>query len=106
MMALKATSATTGRTKNQAFWLRVLVMSASIDQPAVFVDAGVRGIETEVGLFLGDRRALGDEQLDCPARRERFDDAMAAGIEHLDDVDRNAAAVGERDEFRPDAELE
>src|SRR5262249_51364364 len=106
MMALKATSATTGRTKNQALWLTVFLISPSRHQPAVFVDPGMPGVEAEIGLSLRDRRAFGDEQLDQPSGRHCLDDAVATGIEHLDDVDRDAAAVAEGNELRPDAELE
>ena len=57
MMALKATSATTGRTKNQAFWLTVfLIVRASRHQPAVFVDLRVRRIEAEMRPARRDRR--------------------------------------------------
>src|SRR5690349_3088384 len=99
MMALKATSATTGRTKNQALWLMVFLIAPSRHQPAVFVDPRMRGVETEVGFLLRDRCAFRDKQLDCAACGNRLDDAIAAGIEHLDDVDRDAGAIAERHEF-------
>ena len=94
MMALKATSATTGRTKNQAFWLTRLAHGLTSHHPAVFVDLRMGGIEAEMRAALGNRRRpRGTSSLIVLAGGRGLDDAVAAGIEHLDDVDRDAVVA-------------
>src|SRR5262245_12531743 len=106
MMALNATSRTTGRTKNQALWLTVLFMgAASRHHPAVLVDLRPLRCEAKPGAALRDALVFRDEHLDRVAGLGGgLDDPIAAGIDHLDHLDRHAL-VREGDEFRTHAEL-
>src|SRR5919106_870176 len=100
MMALNATSASTGRTKNQAFWLVVLFMAGpSRHDPAIAIDPGFSRVEAEPGRALGNGGAFVHQHLDAVIAETRIDDAVAPGIAHAHDVDREAV-IGERDEFR------
>src|ERR671910_1815859 len=106
MMALNATSRSTGRTKNQAFWLAVLFMAGpSRHHPAVAVDARPGRIEAQMRRALRHLGAFVDQQLDAAVAQTRIDDPVAPGIADLHDIAREAF-VGEGDELRPHADLE
>src|SRR5262245_13504328 len=104
-MALKATRATTGNTKaSRSGSASCRSCARSLQQLTVGIEPGMAGVEAHAGDAFRQRSALPEPQLEVAFAATGFDDAIAAGIADLDDLDRDTVLV-EPDKLRPHANL-
>src|SRR5262249_33199059 len=100
MTALSATSASAGSTNSQPLWLWILAsMPGLLHEAVVGIEPRVGRIEADEGAVGGNRDAVVDQQLDAALSQPGLDDAMAAGVAHTRDADRQAC-LGQGHELR------
>src|SRR5687767_9910986 len=114
MMALKATSSSTGSTRNQARLFQVLSMSGrpsfdhlAPDDPAVGIDLDAAPVEADANVAGGDRYVLLGNDVERVGAEPHHDDLDAAEIVNPLNGDRQAVCVsGDLDKLGSDAELD